>query len=90
MNKQDVVAQLASNTGLPKTKTEEVLEGFFKLVVDKMVAGEKIQLYGFGNFETANRAARKGINPKTKASIQIPARRSVKFKPAKGFKDAVK
>ena len=90
MNKQDLVSLVAGVVNLPKNKTEEVVDAFLKTVVDKTAAGEKVQLYGFGNFEMTTRAARQGVNPKTKEKIQIAASKSVKFKAAKAFKDAVK
>lgn len=90
MNKQEVIGLLAAQTELTKKKTEEVVEGFLKLIVDQLSSGEKIQLFGFGNFEVTKRAARNGINPQTKKAIKIPESKAVKFKPAKGFKDAVK
>jgi len=90
MNKQDVVGILAEKNELTKKKAEEVIDGFLKLVVEKLASGEKVQLFGFGNFEVSERAARNGINPKTKEKIKIPASKSVKFKAAKNFKDAVK
>jgi DNA-binding protein HU-beta len=90
MNKQDVIGLLAGQVDLSKKKTEEVIDGFLKLVVDQLAAGEKVQLFGFGNFEVSERAARNGVNPKTKEKIKIAASKGVKFKPAKNFKDAVK
>ena len=90
MNKQEIIGALAEKTELTKKKTEEVVEGLLKLVVDQVATGEKVTFFGFGNFEVVNRAARNGINPKTKEAIKIPASKGVKFKPAKNFKDTVK
>ena len=90
MNKQDVIGVLAEQTELTKKKTEEVVEGLLKLVVNKLAAGEKVSFFGFGNFEVVDRAARNGINPKTKEALKIPASKGVKFKPAKNFKEVVK
>ena len=90
MNKQEIVVALAGEFELTKKKAEEVVDGFLKLVVEQLAAGEKVQLFGFGNFEVSERAARNGINPKTKEKIKIPASKGVKFKPAKAFKDSVK
>ena len=54
-----------------------------------LVAGDKVQLVGFGAFETKERGARVGRNPKTKEEIQIPASRVPAFKAGKALKDAV-
>jgi DNA-binding protein HU-beta len=58
----------------------------FKATLKK---GDKIQLIGFGSFEVAKRAARKGVNPQTKKTISIPAKKVVKFKAGKELKDMV-
>jgi DNA-binding protein HU-beta len=56
---------------------------------DTLKKGDKIQLIGFGSFEVAKRAARKGVNPQTKKTISIPAKKVVKFKAGKELKDMV-
>ena len=89
MKKQDVISYVAEAMDLPKNKTGEVLDTLLKLIVDKVAAGEKVEFFGFGNFEVSKRAARNGINPQTKKPIKIAAKNAVKFKPAKAFKDAV-
>jgi len=90
VNKQEVVSAVAGMVDLPKNKTEEVLNAVLKVIADELSSGEKVQLFGFGNFEVSNRAARMGVNPKTKEKIKIAASKSVKFKVAKALKDAVK
>ena len=59
------------------------------VVSDALTSGDRVQLIGFGTFETVERAERKGHNPKTKEEITIPASTSVKFKAGKALKDAV-
>ena len=89
MNKAQLVAAIADKAGLTKKDAEKALEAFTAVVTESLAAGEKIQLVGFGTFETSERAARTGINPQTKATIEIAATKSPKFKPGRGLKEAV-
>ncbi len=89
MNKSDVVKVLAEKTGSSKADVQKVIESFVTLVADTLKAGEKVQLAGLGIINVGTRAARTGINPKTKEKIKIPAKTTVKFKAAKELKDAL-
>lgn len=89
MNKTELVAALVDETNLGKKDVEKVLNSFIEVVKKELGNGEKIQLVGFGTFEVAERAARTGMNPQTKETIEIPASKSPKFKPGKALKDAV-
>ena len=89
MNKNELVASLAEKTGLKKTEVEKVLQAFTETVTDELKKGEKIQLVGFGTFETATREAREGRNPRTGATMKIAATKAPKFKAGKALKDAV-
>ena len=89
MNKNELVASLAEKTGLKKTEVEKVLKAFTETVTDELKKGEKIQLVGFGTFETATREAREGRNPRTGATMKIAATKAPKFKGGKALKDAV-
>ena len=89
MNKNELVACLAEKTGLKKTDVEKVLKAFTETVTDELKKGEKIQLVGFGTFETATRGAREGRNPRTGATMKIAASKAPKFKAGKALKDAV-
>lgn len=89
MNKAQLVAAMAEKAGLKKTEAEKALEAFESTVTEALAKGDKIQLVGFGTFETVERAARTGINPQTKGKIQIAASKAPKFKPGRGLKDAV-
>ena len=66
------------------------VEATIKAIQDAVIAGEKVQLIGFGTFETVERAERQGRNPKTGESMTIAASKAPKFKVSKAFKDAVK
>ena len=89
MNKAQLVAAMADKAGLTKKDAEKALEAFKDVVTETLVKGEKIQLVGFGTFETVEHAARTGINPQTKEAIEIAASKAPKFKPGRELKDAV-
>lgn len=95
MNKTDlvkVVKDTVSETleGVTAKDTAVFVDATIKAIQDTVIAGEKVQIVGFGTFESVERAARKGKNPQTKEEIEIPASKSPKFKAGKSFKDAVK
>ena len=69
MNKTELVAAMAEQADMTKKDAEKALTAFTEVVAKELKKGEKIQLVGFGTFEVAERAARKGINPKTKEEI---------------------
>ena len=89
MNKTDLVAAIAAKTELSKKASEQALNAFIESVTEELKAGKKVQLIGFGTFEVAKRAARKGRNPQTKKEITIKASNAPKFKAGKALKDAV-
>ena len=90
MNKTEFVAAIAAKSGLSKKDAEAAYKAFTETVVESVKAGDKLALAGFGTFEVKERAARTGINPKTKEKIEIAASKAPAFKAAKAFKDAVK
>lgn len=90
MNRTELISAIAENTNMSKVDTEKVLKAFIDIVTEELKKCEKVQIVGFGTFEVTERAARNGINPKTKEKIQIPASKSPKFKAGKALKDAVK
>lgn len=89
MNRAELVAVMAERTGLSKKDSEAALKAFADVVIDELKKGEKVQLVGFGTFETRERAAREGRNPRTKEVINIPATTVPVFKAGKEFKDKV-
>ena len=89
MNKAELVAAVAEKTALSKKDSEKVVNAAFEAITEALVAGEKVQLVGFGSFETKERNARIGRNPRTKEEIEIPATRVPAFKAGKALKDAV-
>ena len=89
MNKTELVAAMADKSGLTKKDAEKVLNAFTEVVTETIASGNKIQLIGFGGFDTSVRAARKGKNPQTGKEIDIPASKSPRFKAGQALKDAV-
>ena len=89
MNKTELIAVTAERAGISKKDAERVLNAAIDSITATLVAGEKVQLSGFGIFETKDREARVGRNPHTKESIEIPATRVPAFKASKSLKDAV-
>ena len=90
MNKADLVSMIAAKSNLTKKDSESALNAFVETVQTALKKGEKIQLVGFGTFEVRNRAARTGINPRTKEEIKIPATKAPVFKAGKALKDSCK
>ncbi len=80
MNKADLVNSISEQTGLTKTKTNQVVDVITSVIAETLSKGEKVTLVGFGTFTTTDRSARKGRNPKTGEIIEIPAKRVAKFK----------
>ena len=89
-NKQDLIAEVAAKTGLTKKDSEKAVNAFGEVVTEFLAKGEKVQLIGFGTFETRERAAREGRNPQTGDAIKIAATTVPAFKAGKALKDAVK
>ena len=89
MNKAELVTAVAKKTGLSKKDCEQAVNATFDVITETLVAGEKVQLVGFGAFEIKERGERIGRNPKTKEEIKIAASRVPAFKAGKALKDAV-
>lgn len=89
MNKTELINTMAEKSGLSKKNAEAALNAFTETVVETVKAGGKIQLIGFGTFEQSKRAARTGVNPRTKETISIPSSITVKWKAGKALKDSL-
>ena len=89
MNKAELVAAVAEKTGLSKKDSEKAVNAAFDTITASLMAGEKVQLVGFGAFEVKTRGPRMGRNPQTKKEIEIPASRVASFKVGKALKDAI-
>ena len=89
MNKTELITIAAENSGLSKKDAERVLNAAIDAITASLVNGDKVQISGFGSFETKDREARMGRNPHTKEAIEIPATRVPGVKASKALKDAV-
>ena len=89
-NKQELIAKVAESADLTKKDAEKAVNAVFASVSEFLAKGEKVQLIGFGTFETRERAAREGRNPQTGDAIKIAATTVPAFKAGKALKDAVK
>ena len=89
MNKTELITACAESTGLSKKDSERVLNAAIDAIIAALVKGDKVQISGFGIFETKNREARIGRNPHTKETIEIPATRVPGFKASKALKDVI-
>ena len=89
MNKNELVAKVADQSGLSKKDAEKALAAVIDPITAALVAGDKVQLVGFGTFETKQREARTGRNPRSGETIEIPAASLPAFKAGKALKDAV-
>ncbi|NLV91451.1 MAG: HU family DNA-binding protein [Firmicutes bacterium] len=89
MNKTDLIAAVAEKTGTTKKNAGTIVDAVFETISEALSAGDKVTLVGFGTFEVRDRAARKGVNPSTKETIEIPASKVPAFKAGKGLREAV-
>jgi len=90
MNKAELIADLARETGLTRTDVLKVLDALLAEVKRTLKRGDRVALVGFGTFGVSKRKARTGRNPQTGAPIKIAARRVPRFTPGKELKAAVK
>ena len=89
MNKTELVASVAEKAGMTKKDAEKAVSALFESIQEALAQNDKVQLIGFGTFETRERAARKGRNPQTGKEINIEASKSPVFKAGKALKDAI-
>ena len=89
MNKTELVAAVAAKAELTKKDADAAVTAVFDAVKDALADGDKVSLVGFGTFSVKTRAARTGLNPRTKETIEIPEAKVPAFKAGKALKDAV-
>lgn len=90
MNKAELVARVARETGLTKTAVLRVLDAVLEAVARSLRKGERVTLVDFGTFLVSRRRARAGHNPHTGAAIRIPGRRWPRFAAGKALRDQVR
>lgn len=89
MNKSELISSISSASGLTKTDSEKALNAFISTVYSSLKSGKEIRLVGFGTFSSSKRAATTAINPRTRQTIKVPARKVAKFKAGKALQEAV-
>ncbi|ASK87728.1 MULTISPECIES: HU family DNA-binding protein [unclassified Sphingorhabdus] len=89
MNKQDLISNVADQSGLSKSDAGKAVDAVFDSISSALSGGGEVRLVGFGTFSTSKRKASTGRNPRTGEPMQIPASTQAKFKAGKGLKDAV-
>ena len=89
MNKTELVAAVAEKSALTKKDAAAAIDAVFAVIGDTLQAKQKVQLIGFGTFQTSERKARTGKNPQTGAAIKIAASTVPAFKAGKALKDKV-
>ena len=89
MNKTELISAMAERSGLSKKDTEKALTAALETIAAALAAGDRVQLVGFGTFETKDREARTGRNPSTGEPMDIPPARLPAFKAGKALKDSV-
>lgn len=90
MNKAELISAIAAESGLSKADAKKAVEAFVAAVTGALKEGDKVSLVGFGTFSVVERSARTGINPSTKATITIDAKKVAKFKPGAELSEAIK
>jgi DNA-binding protein HU-beta len=90
MNKTELINNISEKSGMSKKDVEAVLNGFLGEVTDALSKDDKVQLIGFGTFETRKRSGRTGRNPQTGKTIEIPASKVPAFKAGNKLKEAIK
>ena len=92
MNKSELIQQLASRADISRAEASRAVDALFSvdngIIAEALKGGDKVQITGFGSFETKKREARKGRNPRTGKEIDIAASTSAAFRVGKGLKDA--
>ena len=89
MNKTELIDKIAASAGITKDQAKAALNATTNALKDALIAGDKIQLVGFGTFSVNERPAREGINPATKEKIQSAAKKVAKFKAGAELADAL-
>ncbi len=89
MNKAQLTEAIAAKANMKKKDAELCVNQVFTVIAEALANGEKVQISGFGSFETKNRAERIGRNPHTHEEMKIPAFKSATFSPSKTLKNAI-
>jgi DNA-binding protein HU-beta len=89
VGRQELTKRIAAQAGLTQKKAAEVLEATLDNIRDSLKSGHEVRLVGFGSFKVRRSAARKGVNPRDREPIEVPAKNRVRFSPGKELSEAV-
>ena len=89
VNKSELINEVAAQTGLTKVDAGKAIDAVFGAIGDALSKKDAVRLAGFGTFDTKDRPASEGRNPRTGEKIRIPATTQAKFRPAKELKEKV-
>ena len=84
-----LVEHVAERTGMSKSQAKQAVAAVFEAMSERLAAGDRIQVSGFGSFEIRDRAERQGTNPRTREKVTIPASKAVGFRAASSLKDRI-
>jgi DNA-binding protein HU-beta len=90
MNKVELIDAIAQEASLTKGDAKKFLDAFVEVISTSLIQGEKVTIFKFGTFSKIERKARTGYNPITKTSLEVPAKKIVRFKPSINLNDKVK
>jgi integration host factor subunit beta len=90
MTKSALIEKVAQRVeGLTLKQTEIVVETVFDSIKEALKGGDKIEIRGFGNFRLKERGERKARNPKTGETVNVPAKKAIRFKAGKALREAL-
>lgn len=89
MNKAELIEVLSKHSNLSKSDSEKAINSFIYVIENALKKGNDVTLVGFGSFSVKTTAKRSGRNFKTGKTIEIPPRKSVRFRPGKNLKECV-
>ncbi len=90
MNKAELIEEVANQTGLTNKTSKEAVGAVISAIADYLAREERVTLVGFGIFQVRERKTRKGVNPQTRETIQIPAKKAPKSAAGKALREAVR
>ncbi|MEE0519948.1 MAG: HU family DNA-binding protein [Bacteroidaceae bacterium] len=89
MNKTDLVNAISAKAGLSKAESKKAVDATIEAIAEALKAGEKVSLIGFGTISVQERPERQGINPATKETITIAAKKVIKFKAGSDLESSI-
>ncbi|GAC1388531.1 MAG: hypothetical protein NVSMB49_00930 [Ktedonobacteraceae bacterium] len=89
VGRQELIKRVATHSQLTQKQAAQALETTLDVIQESLQAGNEVRLVGFGSFKVRRSTARKGVNPRTREAIEVPAKDRVRFAPGKELSDAV-